>query len=162
MSILQEYEAIRRTIGPDEYRDIKHFLTVNPGYMLHHVYYYPAVWDIFEAWRKGRDISGMIPPADVVRDNLNEYFNREGLNEFLTDIDDVDEVEIAYTEAYRGDEPVPICITIKPAEMTINTYIDGGLTETVPVSVNEIEWFSFDSLVSDRIYRVENPVPDYI
>jgi len=45
MSILSEYEEIRRTIGEDNYSLICEFLDKYPEYYLSDVYYNPAVFN---------------------------------------------------------------------------------------------------------------------
>ncbi len=50
MSILQEYEKIRKSIGEEKYNHIEQFLELNPNYLLSDVYYKEKVWDEFEQW----------------------------------------------------------------------------------------------------------------
>lgn len=50
MSILQEYEAIRKRIGEEKYQLIQSFLEFNPHYCLSDVYYKKSVWDEMEDW----------------------------------------------------------------------------------------------------------------
>lgn len=52
MSILQEYEMIRRSIGEKKYADIQDFLKNNQQYLLSDVYYNKTVWDEMEKWIK--------------------------------------------------------------------------------------------------------------
>ena len=55
MSILQEYEQIRKQIGEETYHDIEKFLEENPHYLLSDVYYKKSVWDEMEEWRKQKN-----------------------------------------------------------------------------------------------------------
>ena len=52
MSILQEYEQIRKQIGEEIYHDIEKLLDEHPHYLLSDVYYKKSVWDEMEEWRK--------------------------------------------------------------------------------------------------------------
>lgn len=52
MSILQEYEAIRKNIGEEKYQLILSFLEYNPCYCLSDVYFKKYVWDEMEDWIK--------------------------------------------------------------------------------------------------------------
>lgn len=54
MSILQEYEQIRRQIGEEKYSHIEEFLENHPHYLLSDVYYRKSVWDEMENWIKSR------------------------------------------------------------------------------------------------------------
>lgn len=54
MSILQEYEAIRKRIGEEKYKQIEEFLEAHPHYFLSDVYYKKDVWDEMEAWVNGK------------------------------------------------------------------------------------------------------------
>ena len=50
MSILQEYESIRRKIGEKEYKNICQFLEENPKSFLSDVYYNEDAWNHFLLW----------------------------------------------------------------------------------------------------------------
>lgn len=50
MSILQEYEAIRKRIGEEKYQTIQRFLEYHPNYLLDDVYYKQSVWNEMEEW----------------------------------------------------------------------------------------------------------------
>lgn len=52
MSILQEYEEIRRNIGEDRYAEIVAFLKAHPHYLLSDVYYHKDVWEESVKWAK--------------------------------------------------------------------------------------------------------------
>ena len=52
MSILQEYEAIRKQIGEQKYHQICEFLKHHPHYLLCDVYYRESVWNEMETWVK--------------------------------------------------------------------------------------------------------------
>lgn len=54
MSILQEYEQIRKQIGEEKYSQIEEFLENYPQYLLSDVYYRKSVWDEMENWIKSR------------------------------------------------------------------------------------------------------------
>ena len=58
MSILQEYESIRKRIGEEKYHQIERFLEAHPHYYLSDVYYRKIVWDEMEEWsNKNQDKS---------------------------------------------------------------------------------------------------------
>lgn len=50
MSVLQEYEAIRRRLGKEKYSHIEAFLKLNPQYFLSDIYYRKTVWNEFSEW----------------------------------------------------------------------------------------------------------------
>ena len=52
MSILQEYEQIRKRIGEEKFSHIETFLEAHPHYFLSDVYYRESVWKEFEEWEK--------------------------------------------------------------------------------------------------------------
>lgn len=45
VSILQEYEEIRNTIGEETYKKVNHFLDNHPEYLISDVYYKSKVWE---------------------------------------------------------------------------------------------------------------------
>lgn len=52
MSILQEYQNIRKSIGEDTYNAIEKYLELHPELLLSDIYYKKAEWDKFEEWHK--------------------------------------------------------------------------------------------------------------
>ncbi|MEG0898385.1 MAG: hypothetical protein RSF40_01565 [Oscillospiraceae bacterium] len=52
MSILQEYEAIKKSIGREKCAAIEKFLDAHPQYLLSDVLYKSEVWDEMEEWVK--------------------------------------------------------------------------------------------------------------
>lgn len=52
MSILQEYEKIRKEIGEERYLHIEAFLEAHKNYYLSDVYNKKSIWEEFEAWEK--------------------------------------------------------------------------------------------------------------
>lgn len=50
MSILQEYQQIRRQLGERKYRNIEKFLETHPNYYLSDVYYNEDAWNHFLLW----------------------------------------------------------------------------------------------------------------
>ena len=54
MSILQEYEAVRKRIGEEKYQQIVAFLENHPHYFLSDVYYRESVWQEMEKWIKAK------------------------------------------------------------------------------------------------------------
>lgn len=54
MSILQDYEQIRRELGEEIFRAIEEYLQERPELYLSDIYYKRSVWDEFEEWYKGR------------------------------------------------------------------------------------------------------------
>lgn len=54
MSILQEYETIKKSIGEKKYKQIVEFLKAHPHYYLSDVYYKKSVWDEMEKWANGK------------------------------------------------------------------------------------------------------------
>ena len=64
MSILQEYEMIRKSIGEERFLHIEAFLETHKKYMLSDVYYNEGVWKEFEEWEKGTYKDYVILPSD--------------------------------------------------------------------------------------------------
>lgn len=52
MSILSDYEEIRKQIGEEAYNKIGKFLETHPKYTLSDVYYRKNVWDEMENWKE--------------------------------------------------------------------------------------------------------------
>lgn len=52
MSILQEYEKIRKNIGEKRYKNIEKYLEAHTEKLLSDVYYDSKTWDHFIAWEK--------------------------------------------------------------------------------------------------------------
>lgn len=50
MSILQEYEQIRREIGEDKYNAIEKYLELHQDILLSDIYYTREGWNKFEDW----------------------------------------------------------------------------------------------------------------
>lgn len=50
MSILQEYETIRRQIGEEKFKKIEEYLELHPDKYLSDLYYKQAEWEVFEQW----------------------------------------------------------------------------------------------------------------
>ena len=50
MSILQEYEQIRRQIGEEKFKKIEEYLDLHPEKYLSDLYYKQAEWEAFEKW----------------------------------------------------------------------------------------------------------------
>lgn len=50
MSILQEYETIRRQIGEEKFKKIEEYLELYPDKYLSDLYYKQAEWEAFEQW----------------------------------------------------------------------------------------------------------------
>lgn len=53
MSILQEYEDIRKSMSEDKYNAICRYLDLHKDLYLSDIYYNPAVYEKFEKWYKG-------------------------------------------------------------------------------------------------------------
>jgi hypothetical protein len=69
MSILQEYEQIRKVIGEEKYQRIKAYLDKHPDMLLSDVYYKEGVFDAFEGWEK-ETYGDVIPPPERYGDIL--------------------------------------------------------------------------------------------
>ena len=55
MSILSEYEKIRKSIGEKEYQKIEEYLSLNKDKYLSDIYYNESEYKKFEKWKKGRE-----------------------------------------------------------------------------------------------------------
>lgn len=52
MSILQEYEQIRKQLGKERFKRIEKYLELNPGLYLSDIYYKESEWNKFAEWEK--------------------------------------------------------------------------------------------------------------
>lgn len=50
MSILQEYEEIRKDMGEEKYNAIEKYLGINKHLYLSDLYYNPVEWSKFDNW----------------------------------------------------------------------------------------------------------------
>lgn len=57
MSILQEYESIRKSIGEDKYNAINEYLTEYPQVYLSDIYYNENEWNKFEEWYRAKQLT---------------------------------------------------------------------------------------------------------
>jgi len=58
MSILQEYEKIKKSLGTVTNQIIDEYLELNPGIRLSDIYYSQEHWDQFEKWCKKQKKGG--------------------------------------------------------------------------------------------------------
>lgn len=72
MSVLQEYENIRKEIGGEKYKAIEKYLSLNPELLLSDIYYKEKEWDKFEQWYNGKivikpikEITGVLVSCSV-------------------------------------------------------------------------------------------------
>lgn len=69
MSILQDYETIRKEIGEEKYAEIERYLKFHPGYYLSDVYYKKSVWDEMEWWCERYPLEKFVAkPAELTFD----------------------------------------------------------------------------------------------
>lgn len=54
MSIMSEYETIKRTIGEAEYKMLEQFLELHPEYLLSDILYSKSLYKKYEEWKKGK------------------------------------------------------------------------------------------------------------
>jgi len=50
MSIMQEFESIRKEIGEEKYQAIENYLEIHPELFLSDIYYKETEWNKFEEW----------------------------------------------------------------------------------------------------------------
>jgi hypothetical protein len=91
MSILQEYESIRKEIGQEKYNCIERYLSENPDLFLSDIYYNREHWNKFEEWYNTKTI--------VVSDG----FNGHTISCFINPIDQ-DETSLKLRVAEPGKE----------------------------------------------------------
>ena len=91
MSILQEYEQIKKRIGAEKFAHIEKVLKLYPHYFLSDVYYKQSVWNEFEKWENENynqqlfwdDATEKIYTLDELKNGyekttcINEYFKNE-------------------------------------------------------------------------------------
>lgn len=71
MSILQDYEKIRKENGEEKYWHIQAFLEKHPNYLLSDVYYKEHVWDEFEDWEKENFKEVILMTKNELIDTMN-------------------------------------------------------------------------------------------
>lgn len=81
MSILQEYEKIRKSIGEEKYKQIEEFLDTQP-YDLSDVYYNKCVWDEMEKWVEEKEEfikKHLLVVENITEDIIEKIDNDEGI-----------------------------------------------------------------------------------
>lgn len=56
MSILQEYERIRKELGEETFSCMEEFLAIHPEYLLSDLYYRESVYEKFKEWKERRSL----------------------------------------------------------------------------------------------------------
>lgn len=79
MSILQEYEQIRRELGEDEWALINKFLKSNKQYLLSDVLYKERVWNAYEDWKHGKSIRSSVRSSTIKCGSAKGPFDLEHL-----------------------------------------------------------------------------------
>ncbi|MFQ6861957.1 MAG: hypothetical protein ACLROI_10175 [Beduini sp.] len=95
MSILQEYEEIRKTLTDREFKNINKFLERHPQYLLSDVYYEHKVFQEFEKWQNQYErthlsyfidgLSGSMFIRLSVEDLMNELIANPELKKYVLD-----------------------------------------------------------------------------
>lgn len=65
MSVLSEFEQIRKQIGERRYKQICKFLEANPQYTLSDVYYRESVWKESIQWMLNNGMTPAVKKRDV-------------------------------------------------------------------------------------------------
>lgn len=71
MSILQEYEQIRKDIGETTYDAIEKYLELRPELLLSDIYYKKEEWDQFNKWYTSTIV------ADEMEDFWEDVYEKE-------------------------------------------------------------------------------------
>lgn len=75
MSILQEYQEIRKDIGEKTYKAIETYLSYHPDLYLSDLYYKRAEWEKFEKWYKRQLDEKLIKDLNSLKIIMNKDEN---------------------------------------------------------------------------------------
>lgn len=100
MSILQEYEDIRKQIGEDKYHAIDEYLTEYPQVYLSDIYYNEDEWNKFEEWYRAKQLT----PA---------YFKQK-----YSDLPHIDEYVKVLSDANVSPYDIDTCLRLIECDMS--------------------------------------------
>lgn len=79
MSILQEYEQIRRDIGEEKYKAVEEYLSLHPELFLSDIYYKEVEWNKFNSWYKSTKHEGRMTMQNIIKE-IASYIIKETQN----------------------------------------------------------------------------------
>lgn len=79
MSILQEYQEIRKDIGEETYNAIEKYLELHPNLYLSDLYYKRIEWEKFEKWYKRQTDEKLIKDLNSLKIIMNRDENRRAV-----------------------------------------------------------------------------------
>lgn len=79
MSILQEYQEIRKDIGEETYNAIETYLSYHPDSYLSDIYYKRAEWEKFEKWYKRQTDEKLKRELNSLKILMNEDANKRAV-----------------------------------------------------------------------------------
>lgn len=79
MSILQEYENIRKDIGEETYKAIETYLSYHPDLYLSDLYYKRSKWEEFEKWYKRQTDEKLIKDLNSLKIIMNKDENKRAV-----------------------------------------------------------------------------------
>ena len=79
MSILQEYQEIRKDIGEETYKAIETYLSYHPDLYLSDLYYKRAEWEKFEKWYKRQIDERLIKDLNSLKIIMNKDENKRAI-----------------------------------------------------------------------------------
>ena len=79
MSILTDYNKIRKDIGEERYKQIELFLEAQPQYKLSDIYYSKEIWDKSESWLIENKITPAPTTFEMHNDDIFDLTNEDEL-----------------------------------------------------------------------------------
>ena len=140
MSILQEYENIRKEIGETTYDAIEKYLELHQELFLSDIYYKRAEWEKFEKWyNKVKDVIDTLSKSDVIYSV--EYWT-EATDEMLNSYA---ETEYYFGKAYQN----------KSNEIAIYRFQTGNedLEEWLVTGLNQKEIDYIDKSIMKKLLK---------
>lgn len=104
MSILQEYEEIRKSITPRENKMIEEFLKSHPQYLLSDIYYNSKVHQKFQNWWNHQELCNITKLIKVINTNIFTKKDIENIYMEIIDNPKLQKYIIEYANAHIKKE----------------------------------------------------------
>lgn len=100
MSILQEYEEIRKSMSPRENKMIQEFLEYHPQYLLSDIYYNSKIHQKFENWWNHKEIDNIAKLIKIIDTNIFTKKDIENIYMEISDNPKLQKYVIEYANAH--------------------------------------------------------------
>ncbi|WP_028044425.1 hypothetical protein [Candidatus Stoquefichus massiliensis] len=104
MSILQEYEEIRKSITPRENKMIEEFLKSHPQYLLSDIYYNSGVHQKFQNWWNHQELCNITKLIKVINTNIFTKKDIENIYMEIIDNPKLQKYVVEYANAHIKKE----------------------------------------------------------